>query len=287
MKKYGILLIIILSVLTGCETEVSVQKYTKENIMQLILPGKENTLRDELIFVNDTLSYNHGINDENIDDYSKILNELDKIIGKNKYQIESVFETHRGKGEKMEIFYSMHIVPNDLLMQYQNWKAWDNTVNPDDPWNPFICTITLNAQGEITGNYRSLVLGHQWISDVKKAFAQKFPSYYMNIASVRLFDYDAYLPLGYKSSWKEALQEMKRGNSVNVFVPYGTSAETIDDFIKKNEAFFKQYFIEEIVVVELNESDSYAKVQAEERYYLNNYRFDGEFYPSIAIFVLR
>jgi len=187
----------------------------------------------------------------------------------------------------MEIFYSMHIVPNDLLMQYQNWKAWDNTVNPDDPWNPFICTITLNAQGEITGNYRSLVLGHQWISDVKKAFAQKFPSYYMNIASVRLFDYDAYLPLGYKSSWKEALQEMKRGNSVNVFVPYGTSAETIDDFIKKNEAFFKQYFIEEIVVVELNESDSYAKVQAEERYYLNNYRFDGEFYPSIAIFVLR
>jgi len=287
MKKYVILLAVVLFVLTGCEPQVILQKYSKEDIMQLILPGKENTLRDELIFVNDGLSYNHGINDENIDAYNKILNQLDKVIGRNKYQVESIFETYRGKGEDVEISYSMYIIPNEFLTQYQNWKSWDHTINPDDPWNPFICTITLNAQGEISGNYRSLILGHQWIADAKKAFAKKFPNYYMNIASVRMFDYDAYLPLDFKGSWREALKEVKKGNSINVFVPYGTSAETINEFVEKNEAFFKEYFIVEIVVVELNESDTYARVQAEERYYLNNYRFDTELYPSIAIFVLR
>jgi|GEM_PF-3783515 len=287
MKKKVFFLLVFICLLTSCTEDKSVNEYTREMMEQLLMEGKESTLEERVIIVNEELFYVHGISDENFIYYNTLLQKLDQMIKEGEYQIISVFEVHRGKESMRKTSYVLHIVSNEFLDFYHSWKTSNLLVNPDDPENPFVSIITISDSGIVTGNYQSIAMGYQWRLEIQEEFYQIFPNYYMNIENIRLFDYDVLLDADFNGDWKEIHQEIEGGNRINIFVPFGTSEESIHQSIKENESFFKAYFVNQIVVIELNETDTFEMIQEQERIHQNSYAHKTEEFPAIVIYVMK
>ena len=285
MKKDILILVILFSILTGCKINQNNHEYTKEELEQLILPGRENTLQEKEVVISEGISVYHGVNEDNIVAYRAMLQNLDEMIGKDKYQITSVFETHHKIGEIIEISYIMYIVPEEFLQLYQGWQDWDLSINPDDPMNPFVCEISLDSKGNIESDYHAMVKGYEWSQAIHMDFAQRYPAYHMNIDEIRIFN--SYLEMDFNGNWEEAYQQIFGGNSINIFMPYGTSNEEINQFIQDEIEFFKSYFIEAVVVIVLKENDTYQMIQEKERLYLNMNRYLEENYFEIIVYVMK
>lgn len=289
-KKIVIVTVLFLIFFTGCKSNDNTMSYSKEEIVAMVMPDKEETLIEEEIIINDGLSYYHGINEDNLPYYNQILQKLDEVVGKGKYQITSIFETRTGSSIKY-VSYVMHIISDDLLEEYLDWTGTSGLPNPDDPMNPFRIVISLDGQGSdsgvVKGNYQSVLMGYRWIQDIKRDFTAHYPDYYMNVDAVRMFDYDVYLSLDFDGTWEQAYQQVSGGNSINIFVPHNHSSEDIAAFVENNQDFFKKHYVSEIVIVILNEEDSYEEIQATERLYLNSYRYHTESFQDILIYIVK